>query len=141
MTLSLHWHHIPHWHIPHWHHTPHGLHKRLVYGITFFFICFLFGSLLWYRPLSSHCAGIAPISSPEYHARQTNLAKTLYTLNASAYITEPSANSQFFANFSTTQWFLSERPLLLILTPSFDPVDGSVEAKVTILTPQVKSLP
>jgi hypothetical protein len=56
-------------------------------------------------------------------------------------MTEPSANSQFFANFSTAQWFLSERPLLLIITPSFDPVDGVVEKKITILTPKVNNLP
>lgn len=120
---------------------------RLICGIVFLLIV-LSRSLvsltdLWHQPnyhsLSSHCAGINPISSPEYHIRQTNLAKTLHTLNASAYIAEPSASSQFFANFSTAQWFLSERPLLLILTPSVNPIDGAVEAKITILTPKVKS--
>lgn len=135
--------------------TQHGLHNghhirsaRLVCGIVFLLICFLSRDLakdLWYHSgyesLSSHCAGIPPISSLEYHTRQTNLAKTIHALNASAYITEPSANSQFFANFSTAQWFLSERPLLLIITPSFDPVNGFLEKKVTILTPKVKNLP
>lgn len=133
----------------------HGLHNghhirstRLVFGIVFLLICLLSRNLvkdLWhhsdYQALSSHCAGIPPISSLEYRTRQTNLAKTLHALNASAYMTEPSANSQFFANFSTAQWFLSERPLLLIITPYFDPVEGVVEKKVTILTPKVKSLP
>jgi hypothetical protein len=132
--------------------TQHGLHNgrhirltRLVCGIVFLLICLLSRDLvkdLWhhsdYQSLSSHCAGIPPISSLEYHTRQTNLAKTLHALNASAYMTEPSANSRFFANFSTAQWFLSERPLLLIITPSFDPVDGVVEKKITILTPKVK---
>jgi hypothetical protein len=133
----------------------HGLHSRhvrptrLVCGIAFLFICLLsrhLGKDLWhrsdYQSLSSHCAGITPISSLEYYTRQTNLAKKLDALNASAYITEPSANSQFFANFSTAHWFLSERPLLLIITPFFDPVDGDVEKnKIAILTPKVKSLP
>jgi hypothetical protein len=135
--------------------TQHGLHNghlihstRLVCGIVFFLICFLSQDLvkdLWhrsgYQSLSSHCAGIPPISSLEYQTRQSNLAKTLHALNASAYMTEPSANSRFFANFSTAQWFLSERPLLLIITPSFDSVDGVVRRKVTILTPKVKYLP
>lgn len=131
----------------------HGLHSRhirsarLVCGIVFLLICLLSRDLLkdlWYhsdhQSLSSHCAGVTPISSWEYHTRQTNLAKTLHALNASAYITEPSANSRFFANFSTAQWFLSERPLLLVITPHFD-VDGGVENKIAILTPKVKSLP
>ena len=135
--------------------TQHGLHKgrhilsaRLVCGIVFLLIFFLSKDLvkdLWhhsgYQSLSSHCAGIPPISNLEYQTRQTDLAKTLHALNASAYMTEPSANSQFFANFSTAQWFLSERPLLLIITPSFDSVEGVVERKVTILTPKVKNLP
>jgi len=119
-----------------------GHHTRLVCGTVFLLIWLLSRSFvndIWHYPdYQSHCAGIP---SPEYHTRQTNLAKTLHALNASAYITEPSANSQFFANFSTAQWFLSERPLLFILTPSFDPVDGDVEANITILTPKVKSLP
>lgn len=121
---------------------------RLVCGIVFLSIWLLSRSLakdLWhrsdYRSLSSHCAGMTSIPRPEYHTRQANLAKTLHTLNASAYITEPSANSQFFANFSVAQWFLSERPLLLILTPYVDLVDGDVQATITILTPKVKSLP
>lgn len=135
--------------------TYHGLHNgrhirptRLVCGIVFLLICFLSQDLvkgLWhhsgYQSLSSHCAGIPPISSLEYQTRQTSLAKTLHAFNASAYMTEPSANSQFFANFSTAQWFLSERPLLLIITPFFDPIGGVVEKKVTILTPKVKNLP
>ena len=118
----------------------------LISGIIFLSIWLSsrFVNDLWHRPdyqsnLSFHCAGLTPIPSPEYHIRQANLAKTLHTLNASAYIAEPSANSQFFANFSTAQWFLSERPLLLILMPSFDTVNGDVKAKLTILTPKVKS--
>lgn len=137
--------------------TQHDLHNgrhirstRLVCGIVFLsgLICFLSRDLakdLWYhsgyQSLSAHCAKIPPISSLEYHTRQTNLAKTLHALNASAYMTEPSANSRFFANFSTDEWSLSDRPLLLIITPSFDPVDGVVEKKVTILTPKVKNIP
>ena len=134
----------------------HGLHNgrhirstRLVW-IVFFLICFLSRDLVkglwqWHhsgnQSLSSHCAGIPPISSLEYQTRQTNIAKKLHALNASAYMTEPSANSQFFANFSTAQWFFSERPLLLIITPFFDPIEGVVEKKVTILTPKVKNIP
>lgn len=128
------------------HNSRHIRSTRLVCGILFLLICLLSRDL-WhhsssdFQSLSSHCAEIPSISSLEYHTRQTDLARTLHALNASAYITEPSANSQFYANFSTTQWFLSERPLLLIITPSFNPVDGVVEKKITMLTPKVKNFP
>ncbi|KAF8797887.1 Creatinase/aminopeptidase [Phlegmacium glaucopus] len=120
-----------------------GRYTRLVCGIVFLLIWLLSRSLVknlrQHSDYQSHCAGITPIPSLEYHTRQINLAKTLHALNASAYITEPSANSQFFANFSTTQWFLSERPLLFILTPYFDPIHGDVEANIIILTPKFEA--
>ncbi|KAF6765041.1 peptidase M24, structural domain-containing protein [Ephemerocybe angulata] len=76
---------------------------------------------LGYIPgLHSHCSLIPPIAKPEFDARQAALATALYNLNASAYITEPSANSQYYANFSSINWKLSERPLLLIIRPRLD---------------------
>jgi len=67
--------------------------------------------------LASHCASTPPIHYDEYLARQTSLASTLQSLGAKAYIAEPGGNTQFFANFSKTQWSLSERPLLLVISP------------------------
>jgi len=50
------------------------------------------------------------------------------SLNASAYITEPGPSAHYYANISS--WKLSERPLLLIISP-----DASLRPNVTILTP------
>lgn len=94
-----------------------------------------------YAHLASHCANIPPISSSEFHARQTELANALFALNASAYIAEPGANTQFFGNFSKSHWSLSERPLLLVIsleTPEFNQELGvKIRPRVTILTPKV----
>jgi len=90
--------------------------------------------------LATHCADAQPISASEFKFRQRTLAKTLHALNASAYIAEPGANAGFFANISSAHWSLSERPLLLIITPTTSPKVGddegdSIDAKITILTP------
>jgi len=58
-------------------------------------------------------------------------------VNASAYIAEPGANAQFFGNISSSQWQLSERPLLLIVSPHI--VNDEVEAKISVLTPSFEA--
>ncbi|KAF9072905.1 peptidase M24 [Rhodocollybia butyracea] len=83
--------------------------------------------------LENHCASSKPINSSEFHVRQQKLAETLHSLNASAYIAEPGASAQYFGNISLTSWKLSERPLLLIITPVV--VDDKVKANISILTP------
>jgi hypothetical protein len=88
--------------------------------------------------LRTHCAAIPPIATSEFHQRQTALAQTLHTLNANAYIAEPGANALFFGNISESSWHLSERPLLLIVSP-MSTSDGSIDAKVTILTPKFET--
>ncbi|KAJ7724070.1 Creatinase/aminopeptidase [Mycena maculata] len=80
-----------------------------------------------------HCEYLDPITATEFQARQNNLAKTLVQLNASAYIAEPGASSLFYGNISKSDWGLSERPLLLLITPQH--VGDEVEAKISILTP------
>lgn len=84
--------------------------------------------------LAEHCAHISPIPSSSYLQRQRALAQTLHELNASAYIAEPGASAAYFANLSSSQWHLSERPLLLIISPEVDSHE-QVHAKVSILTP------
>lgn len=84
----------------------------------------------------NHCAHILPILPTEFHERQQHLAETLYALNASAYITEPGPSALFYANISTAHWRLSERPLLLVVTPEFH--DDRVEARVTVVAPKVR---
>jgi hypothetical protein len=87
--------------------------------------------------IESHCGTVSPILKPEFDARQAALASVLHKLNASAYITEPSANSQYYANFSSVNWKLSERPLLLLIRPQHG--SGGIEPEVTLLTPKVSS--
>lgn len=84
--------------------------------------------------LASHCAHIPPIASGSFVARQDSLARTLHSLNVSAYIAEPGASAGFFANLSRSHWGLSERPLLLVVQPQTDDA-GTVRANVSILTP------
>jgi hypothetical protein len=79
----------------------------------------------------------SPISSTEFYQRQKSLARILHSLNASAYIAEPGATAQFFGNISSSQWHLSERPLLLIISPHF--VNEEVEAKISVLTPSFEA--
>ncbi|THH29648.1 hypothetical protein EUX98_g4549 [Antrodiella citrinella] len=88
--------------------------------------------------LASHCADILPIKSDSFVARQQALAETLYALKASAYIAEPGASAAYYANLSGTAWHLSERPLLLIVTPEVDE-DNHVYAQVSILTPSFEA--
>ncbi|KAF8590441.1 Creatinase/aminopeptidase [Ramaria rubella] len=87
--------------------------------------------------LRDHCTNVPPITPSEFHQRQRTLAQTLHALNASAYIAEPGANALFYGNISQSSWHLSERPLLLIISPI--PVDGRVEAKVAVLTPKFEA--
>lgn len=96
-------------------------------------------SISTYSHLEAHCSSILPISQSEFITRQTSLAKTLELLGAAAYIAEPGAYSQFFGNFSKAQWSLSERPLLLIITPDASGIVNSngVRPQVTVLTPKV----
>lgn len=109
------------------------------------FASLLLNLVAWNHDLSttrenSSCSSIAPIRRDEFLARQTGLALALHALNASAYITEPSANSQYYANFSSVNWKLSERPLLLIVRPKFS-LSGDVEPDITLLTPKVRIQP
>ncbi|KAF7311558.1 Peptidase-M24 domain-containing protein [Mycena kentingensis (nom. inval.)] len=83
--------------------------------------------------IAPHCNHLASISAQEFEARRDALARILVELGASAYVAEPSASFKYYANVSTSDWSLSERPLLLIITP--EQVEQDVKAKVSILTP------
>ncbi|KAL5490262.1 hypothetical protein ACEPAI_5095 [Sanghuangporus weigelae] len=88
--------------------------------------------------LAAHCAEVKPISSTEFLTRQQSLAEVLHSLNASAYIAEPGANAQFFGNISSSNWHLSERPLLLIVAPEVGS-DAKVNPRVSALTPSFEA--
>lgn len=88
--------------------------------------------------LASHCAHVKPIPVASFIQRQDALARTLHELGAAAYIAEPGANAAFYANLSGSSWHLSERPLLLIITPSIDD-DNNISSNVSILTPSFEA--
>ncbi|KAG9318277.1 hypothetical protein JVU11DRAFT_361 [Chiua virens] len=83
--------------------------------------------------LATHCKDAQPIHATEFLERQYQLAHALHGQNASAYVAEPGASALYFGNISGETWGLSERPLLLIVSPFVD--QGQVSAQVTILTP------
>lgn len=83
--------------------------------------------------LATHCKDAQPISATEFLERQQQLARVLHALNGSAYVAEPGPSALFFGNISGASWGLSERPLLLMISPLA--VRGEVSAHVTILTP------
>ncbi|KAI0810935.1 peptidase M24 [Irpex lacteus] len=87
-----------------------------------------------FSSLATHCAHTKPIPPTSFIARQDRLAQTLHALGASAYIAEPGANAAYYANLSLANWYLSERPLLLLITPVEDK-EGAVSANVSVLTP------
>jgi Xaa-Pro aminopeptidase len=87
-----------------------------------------FSSTPIFAEISGYCSQVPPIPADEFLERQQRLVDTLTSLNASAYITEPGPSAHYYANLSS--WELSERPLLLIISP-----DASLRPNVTILTP------
>ncbi|KAH7909718.1 peptidase M24, structural domain-containing protein [Hygrophoropsis aurantiaca] len=86
-----------------------------------------------FTDLGTHCAAAQAISPSEFVTRQNNLARVLHEQKAEAYIAEPGANALFFGNISSEAWHLSERPLLLMVSPVLQ--GNEVSAKVTVLTP------
>ena len=87
-----------------------------------------FSSTPTFAEISGYCSHVPPIPAEEFLERQQRLVDTLISLNASAYITEQGPSAHYYANFSS--WKLSERPLLLIISP-----DSSLRPNVTILAP------
>lgn len=82
------------------------------------------------------CAFAAPIPAAHFHDRQQSLAKALHHLNASAFITEPGPTAQYYFNVSTTNWKLSERPFLFVLSPEVLNDGSDVAPKITVLAPK-----
>lgn len=82
------------------------------------------------------CAFAAPIPAAHFHDRQQFLAKALHHLNASAFITEPGPTAQYYFNVSTTNWKLSERPFLFVLSPEVLNDGSDVAPRITVLAPK-----
>ncbi|GJE95184.1 creatinase/aminopeptidase [Phanerochaete sordida] len=119
-------------------------HKRTATAAMAFLTTALF--LLLFRPslrpapppppfahLAAYCAHVPPPPPASFVARQDTLAATLTALGAAAYVAEPGASAAFFANLSGDAWHLSERPLLLLVTPAQDAAPPA--ARLTVLTP------
>jgi hypothetical protein len=92
-----------------------------------------------FHHLAAHCDSLEPIQPSEYHARQSALASALHSLRAAAYIAEPGPNAEYFANLSLSQWGLSERPFLLIISPLESSTSAQIVPQVTIITPLFES--
>jgi Xaa-Pro aminopeptidase len=96
-----------------------------------------------FATLSTHCARVSPIAASEFQQRQTKLAHTLYNLGAAAYIAEPGPNAQYYANISLSDWRVSERPFLVVITPEGGQASMAdkprVDAKITIITPRFEA--
>lgn len=64
----------------------------------------------------------------------------MHQAGISAYIAEPGSNAMYFANISVAQWHPSERPFLIIITPSINSkhviLSEQRSANVTILAPR-----
>jgi Xaa-Pro aminopeptidase len=89
---------------------------------------------------------VPPIAASQFRQRQIKLAQKLYDLGAAAYIAEPGPNAQYYTNISLSDWPLSERPFLVVITPEVahasmasDSDKLEVEAKVTVITPRFEA--
>jgi len=100
-----------------------------------------------YAHIRGYCSHAQAIDSTEFITRQQNLAHIL-SLDSAIYITEPGANGLYFGNISSTSWHLSERPLLLILSPPLQPrnlshsqnvTTNSVQSSISVLTPEFEA--
>ena len=86
-----------------------------------------------------------PIAVSQFKQRQNKLAQTLYDLGAAAYIAEPGPNAQYYTNISLSDWWPSERPFLVVITPevahaSMASDKPEVGAKVTVITPRFEAM-
>ena len=52
--------------------------------------------------LIGYCDNTPPISLTEFQRRQDDLAALLHSMRASAFVAEPGASAQYFANLSAT---------------------------------------
>jgi hypothetical protein len=96
-----------------------------------------------FRQLQAHCIDdVKQLPSSEFLDRQRALGELL-AKDEALYISEPGANSAYFANISSNDWHLSERPFLVIISPlaASDHVthqvstQSSIDPQVSILTP------
>ncbi|GAA5958682.1 hypothetical protein JCM3765_006002, partial [Sporobolomyces pararoseus] len=79
------------------------------------------------------CPSLKKIGVKEFTARRNRLAQLLRGEDSKgfgAYVTEPSANTLYYLNLTQSNWYLSERPWLAVITPS-----SSSRHHISVLTP------
>ncbi|GAA5914471.1 uncharacterized protein JCM6883_004809 [Sporobolomyces salmoneus] len=84
------------------------------------------------------CPGLKMIGVEEFTARRDRLARLLKGEDEKgwgAYVTEPSANTLYYLNLTQSNWYLSERPWLAVVTPSSSSSASSTAHHLSILTP------
>lgn len=85
---------------------------------------------------AKQCPGVQPISTAEFSARRDKLAGLLRGEDGSAwgaYVSEPGPNTLYYANLTDGDWYLSERPWLVAISPG--PAGAGARAEVSVLTP------
>ncbi|GAA5899909.1 hypothetical protein JCM8208_005539 [Rhodotorula glutinis] len=86
---------------------------------------------------SRQCPTLEPVGVDEFSQRRARLASVL-SMNGhergtwAAYVSEPSANTLYYLNLTQANWYLSERPWLVALTP---PTSPDEVAHLSVLTP------
>jgi len=83
---------------------------------------------------TKQCPGIQPISSSEFTARRDKLGALLRGEKGNgwgAYVTEPGPNTLYYTNLTDTDWYLSERPWLVAISPGA----AGQGARLSVLTP------
>ncbi|GAA5851033.1 hypothetical protein JCM9279_005265 [Rhodotorula babjevae] len=86
---------------------------------------------------SRQCPTLEPVGVDEFAQRRARLASTLAKNDSeggawSAYVSEPSANTLYYLNLTQANWYLSERPWLVAISP---PTSSAEQAHVSVLTP------
>jgi hypothetical protein len=76
-----------------------------------------FEAVVWFSYDYSALKDIPLIAKAEFLHRQEELAAQIGEEKVDAFIAESGGTTQYYANFSGSQWELSERPFLLVVTP------------------------
>ncbi|GAA5943261.1 hypothetical protein JCM3775_004553 [Rhodotorula graminis] len=86
---------------------------------------------------SRQCPHLKPVGVDEFSPRRARLASALSSTGSgarawAAYISEPSANTLYYLNLTQANWYLSERPWLVALSP---PTSPDEHAHLSVLAP------
>jgi len=71
-----------------------------------------------------------PFTKSDFVQRRDNVANALYNEGLEAFVAETTIPLKYFANLT---WSLSERPMLMIIQPTMDPLTKKIQANTTFL--------